>query len=168
MDCRQAPRPCTPWASPSVVTCVETGLYKRCKKRRLLMVTWRKIFVSNPANPLILCLSFYLLHLPATAGTQVEPKAGTWRTWLLQSGDELRLPPPPDEKTTQAEIEELRALEAQRDPAARQRVTYWNAGSPAYRWNTIAIPPGPANAVVNTRIMALLSVAIYDATIAAW
>lgn len=32
----------------------------------------------------------------------------------------------------------------------------------------MAVPPGPANAVRNTRIMALVSVAIYDATIAAW
>lgn len=26
---------------------------------------------------------------------QVEPEAGTWRTWVLQSGDQLRLPKPP-------------------------------------------------------------------------
>ena len=26
---------------------------------------------------------------------QVEPKAGTWKTWVLASGSDLRLPPPP-------------------------------------------------------------------------
>jgi len=131
------------------------------------MDTWRKIIISNSANQLLLCLGLCVLYRPA-AWAQVEPTAGTWRTWVLQSGDELRLPPPPNEKQTRAEVEELRRLEAKRDDAAQQRVTFWNAGSPAYRWTTIAIPPGPANAVLNTRIMALLSVAIYDATVAAW
>jgi hypothetical protein len=28
---------------------------------------------------------------------QVEPNAGKWKTWVLSSGDQLRLPPPPDE-----------------------------------------------------------------------
>jgi len=125
------------------------------------------LMFPNPAKTLILLLGVSLAYPPARAWAQIEPNAGTWRTWLLKSGNELRLPPP-DEKATWAEIEALHALEAQRDEAVLQRINYWNAGSPAYRWTTVAIPPGPANAVTNTRIMALLSVAIYDATIAAW
>jgi membrane-associated phospholipid phosphatase len=132
------------------------------------MVACRNITIAKSVNPFIVCLSLYLLHLSAIAHAQVEPEAGGWRTWVLKSGNELRLPPPPGEKETRKEIEELRVLEAQRDDATQQRVSFWNAGSPAYRWTTIAIPPGPANAVVNTRIMALVSVAIYDATVAAW
>ena len=132
------------------------------------MVACRKINIAKSANPFIVCLSLYLLHLPATAHAQVEPEAGGWRTWVLKSGNELRLPPPPGEKETRKEIEALRVLEGQRDEATQQRVDFWNAGSPAYRWTTIAVPSGPANAVLNTRIMALVSVAIYDAIIAAW
>src|SRR3712207_80753 len=41
---------------------------------------------------------------------QVEPEAGTWRTWVLESGDQFRLPAPPDQQKTQAEIETLKAL----------------------------------------------------------
>ena len=32
---------------------------------------------------------------------QVEPKAGTWKTWVLASGSDLRLPPPPGRAATQ-------------------------------------------------------------------
>ena len=32
---------------------------------------------------------------------QVEPEAGTWQTWVLESGSQLRLPVPPDEQDTE-------------------------------------------------------------------
>jgi membrane-associated phospholipid phosphatase len=99
---------------------------------------------------------------------QIEPDAGKWKTWVLTSGDQLRLPPPPDQEATRTEIAELKALAKQRNAAALERIKWWNAGPPGYRWTSIAIPPGPANASLHSRIMALLSVAIYDATVAAW
>ena len=106
--------------------------------------------------------------LSRMALAQVEPKAGTWKTWVLTSGSQLRLPPPPDAAASQAEMDQLQQMESQRDAALLDRVNFWNAGPPGFRWNAIAIPPGPANAVLNTRIMSLLSIAIYDATVAAW
>jgi len=99
---------------------------------------------------------------------QIEPNAGKWKTWVLTSGDQMRLPPPPDEAETRAEIAQLKALAKQRDAATLDRIIWWNAGPPGYRWTSIAIPAGPANASLHSRIMALLSVAIYDATVAAW
>jgi hypothetical protein len=102
------------------------------------------------------------------SSAQIEPNAGKWKTWVLTSGDQMRLPPPPDEAETRAEITQLKALAKQRDAATLDRIIWWNAGPPGYRWTSIAIPPGPANASLHSRIMALLSVAIYDATIAAW
>jgi membrane-associated phospholipid phosphatase len=103
----------------------------------------------------------------------VEPRAGTWKTHVLASGSELRLPPPPDAAATQAEMGELRALVGQRTPAALAQINYWDAGSPGYRWNEIAMSKGlrrigKIGAHGNYRMMALLNVAIYDATIAAW
>lgn len=86
----------------------------------------------------------------------------------LTSGDQLRLSSPPDEAATRAEIAQLKAIAKQRDAATLERITWWNAGPPGYRWTSIAIPPGPANASLHSRIMALLSVAIYGATVAAW
>ena len=33
----------------------------------------------------------------------------------------------------------MQALAAQRDTAALERISYWDAGAPGYRWNEIAI-----------------------------
>jgi len=70
----------------------------------------------------------------------VEPKAGSWKTWVLTSGSQLRLPPPPMRLATRAETEQLRQMESRRDTAMLDRLNFWNAGPPAFRWNAIAIP----------------------------
>ena len=98
-------------------------------------------------------------------GQQVEPLAGTWKTWVLTSGNQLRIPPPPNDPIG-AEIAELRTLESQRDAAAQDLVNFWNAGSPGFRWVEMTYPQG--GSANQARGQALLSVAIYDATIAAW
>ncbi len=106
------------------------------------------------------------------ANQPIEPRAGEWDTWLLNSTDDVRPAPPPDAKATLAEIEQLKELAAERDADAEALVAYWDAGSPSYRWISLAlaqhsaarIPPGP----VFSRGIALLNVAIYDAMVAAW
>ena len=107
----------------------------------------------------------------APAGGPPEPGAGGWKTWVLASGSEPAPPPPPAEAAARAELAELRALAAGRDPAALDAVAYWDSGAPGYRWNELAVGKGLAglpNAVRGYRMMALLNVAIYDATIATW
>lgn len=109
--------------------------------------------------------------LPQDAPAQVEPDAGTWQTWVLSSGDQLRLAVPPDEATTLEEITRLKEMAADRDDAALQAIDYWNAGPPSYRWNQIGVNALVKRAMgVNmaTRNLALLNAAVYDATIAAW
>ena len=69
----------------------------------------------------------------------IEPEAGSWKTWVLTSGDQLRPEAPPDEAATQDELAELKAMVADRDAAALERISYWDAGSPGYRWNEIAM-----------------------------
>ena len=101
----------------------------------------------------------------------IEPNAGTWKTWLLSSGSQLRLPPPPGGDVTQAEIKDLKTLAAQRDQATLDKISFWDIGSPAFRWNEIAVNECLKHSLnINraSRILALLNVAIYDATIAAW
>jgi membrane-associated phospholipid phosphatase len=115
--------------------------------------------------------------LPAWAGraattgplvaAQVEPGAGAWPTWIIASGAQLRLPPPPDRAATQAEMAELETLAAQRDASALDRVNYWDAGAPAYRWNDLMAERLKGQDRYE-RTLALLNVAIYDATVAAW
>jgi membrane-associated phospholipid phosphatase len=110
--------------------------------------------------------------LQSSTRRQIEPDAGSWQTWVLPSTDDVLPSPPPDQTATLAEIAELKALADQRGAEVEAQVAYWNAGAPSYRWIEIAlaahtqaqIGPNPRLA----RGMALLNVAVYDATVAAW
>jgi membrane-associated phospholipid phosphatase len=102
---------------------------------------------------------------------QIEPNAGAWKTWILKSGNQLDPGPPPADGATRAELADLRGMVATDDAASLDRITFWDAGAPGYRWNEMALQltraagQGPGDAY---RAMALLNVAIYDATIATW
>ena len=101
----------------------------------------------------------------------IEPRAGTWTTWLLASGSQLRPPPPPSSTVTDAEVQGLRDLAARRDGAARDQVAYWDTGAPGYRWNEVVVArmlKDNFNATFASHHLALVNVAIYDATVAAW
>src|SRR5437588_12817550 len=65
---------------------------------------------------------------------QIEPAVGSWQTWVLSSGNQMRLPAPPDAKSTAAELQWLKEFTASADDTAKAQVAYWDAGSPAYRW----------------------------------
>jgi hypothetical protein len=65
--------------------------------------------------------------------------AGAWSTWVLASGSELRLAPPPGDGDTQFELAELEGWASQRAPAALSRIGYWNTGAPSYRWTEQAV-----------------------------
>ena len=65
----------------------------------------------------------------------IEPGAGHWLPWVLTSERALRLPPPPDEKSTTVELRELKRLMAGDDAEKLERIRYWDFGSPAHRWN---------------------------------
>ncbi len=102
---------------------------------------------------------------------QAKPDAGTWKTWVLDSGSQFKADTPPDETATQKEIAQLKDMVAKRDNAALMQIAYWNAGPPAYHWNQIAINKliaGGAAGNMAFRDLALMHVAIYDATVAAW
>ena len=45
---------------------------------------------------------------------QIEPNAGTWKTWVIASGKDFRVPPPPDIAATTGELAQLRDLLAKR------------------------------------------------------
>ncbi len=114
---------------------------------------------------LLSCLFILIGLLQSYA--QVEQRAGNWKTWVIASGEAYRLPPPPNASATQAEEKTLLGMQHQRDSSAIRLMNYWNAGAPAYRWQTVVerlygFPPAWA------RAKALMNVAIYDATVAAW
>jgi membrane-associated phospholipid phosphatase len=102
---------------------------------------------------------------------QVEPNAGNWQTWVLSSGNQMRLAKPPGDADTAAEAQSLKQIMASADDGDKAQVTYWDAGSPAYRWMQIASQQMISHnlaAPFYTRGMALVAVAVYDATVAAW
>jgi PAP2 superfamily len=127
---------------------------------------------------LFLSCGFLLAGITITASAQtisgpIEPRAGTWKPWVLKSGSELRLRPPPDAQATASEMQELRALAGRRDSAALERIYYWDFSSPVYRWNemltdTAAPQNFGAGGGLGIRAFAMLNVAIHDALIAAW
>src|SRR5262249_23763029 len=77
---------------------------------------------------------------------------------------------PPDRTASRSEIVELKELAEQREEAALDQVSYWDTGAPGDRWNEIAISQGlkVGIAIAVYRVLALVNVAIYDATVAAW
>jgi membrane-associated phospholipid phosphatase len=112
-----------------------------------------------------------LVHLPTPA--QVEPTAGSWETWVLTSGRELRVQVPPARDQTAAELAWLKSYlaETRQSAEALRQMRYWTAGPPTYRWVeqmlSLIKTRGFSNPK-NARNFALLNIAMYDATIAAW
>ena len=109
--------------------------------------------------------------LPLVAQAQVEPQAGNWKTWVIASGSEFRVPPPPGTAATQNELDWLQEFSAQTDPRIPEIVRFWNAGPPSYRWIeavTERFYNGRLPGLSVNRAYAYISMAMYDATIAAW
>ena len=98
----------------------------------------------------------------------VEPKAGTWHTWSIPSGSAALVPAPPDAPATREEISNLKSQQA-RDTQTLDRIAFWDRGWPGYRWQEIALAESQAEPRSYLwRTMALVSVAINDATVATW
>lgn len=113
----------------------------------------------------------YAAPAVAQSAGAAEPGAGSWRPWVLSSGSQFRLPPPPDAAATRGESEQLRAKAAMRDAEARDRIAWWDAAAPSYRWHQIAIEAvlkANLGSNVASRRLALLHTALADAMIAAW
>lgn len=111
------------------------------------------------------------LDSPASVG--VEPKAGSWQTWVLKSNNEIRPAAPPNKAATEQEIKDLQKLATQRDAKTLSQIAFWDAGSPSYRWQDIALAAVVKNSATTSppravRMLALMNVAIYDAMVAAW
>ena len=102
---------------------------------------------------------------------QIEPNAGTWKTWAISSTTDYRVPPPPDAAVTAGELEWLHSSVGQRDPFVAQQISFWDAGSPAYRWidliSTRYLQGRPSSAYPH-RVYAYVAMAMYDATVATW
>jgi membrane-associated phospholipid phosphatase len=140
------------------------------------LVQTRTFWVAKRRCPAALVIWIVLLlvvgPLPLAGQTAaVEPQAGTWKTWVIASGPQLRVPPPPGRAASEKELGELTQMAATRDRTAIDRVAYWDTGSPSYRWSEIAVTEYLKNGsgwLIAARGLALMHIAIYDAMVAAW
>jgi hypothetical protein len=129
-------------------------------------------------------------------GTPLEPTMGTWKTWVLSSGSQLRPPPPPAYNSAQraAEIAEIKHYHRDANPGTE--LGFWpedpagrpKPGSIPISSNQIVFYYAPVlhllwvpelnqklfeyrldtNAPRAARAYALVSIAGYDATVASW
>jgi membrane-associated phospholipid phosphatase len=102
----------------------------------------------------------------------VEPNAGKWKTWVISSGKDLRVPPPPDSATTQAELAFIRDVGlTTKDQNLVDSVVFWSAGAPSYRWIDLLNNRSTRGASLSTypvRPYVYVAQAMYDATVATW
>ena len=113
-----------------------------------------------------LLIHAFILILAIQVSAQTEPGAGNWKPWFISSGKTYRLPSPPSYKDEMSQV-----LAAQRDltAAGMQKIQFWNAGSPGYRWYNMVGKLWMTDITGNGALAnMLIGTAIYDATVAAW
>lgn len=125
----------------------------------------------------MLKLSYALRQVAAVAAVMLtsaahdKPKPGDWKTWVITSGSDHRVPPPPGTHATRYESHWLRQATREVDPQIAEQIRFWDAGPPSYRWMELVSQrqiEGKPLGTYFVRASTYVSLAIYDATIAAW
>ncbi len=115
-----------------------------------------------------------VMALPASAEVVGDgPKVGQWKTWVLASGNEIKVPAPPAETSDQttAELAELRQLQKERSPSANTAIQYYHAVPATQRWHDLAFALARAEKQSpnrQARLAAILHTALHDAVIVTW
>jgi hypothetical protein len=109
----------------------------------------------------------------AQTGNSEGAKAGSWKTYVLSSGSEIAVPAPPADNSaqTQADLAELRELQAIRSPVADKVVSFWNRVPATQPWTELTISliaQEQVNARRANRVEAIVHTAMYDAVVAAY
>src|SRR5690349_1930447 len=109
---------------------------------------------SRKEKPMNRCLSLRLSAIAALA-VSLTPLAhaagptsqsggaqvGNWKTYVLSSGSDIAVPAPPadDSAQTQADLAELRELQAIRSPITDKVVSFWNNTPATQPWTEMTI-----------------------------
>lgn len=114
-----------------------------------------------------------LVLLGTTAFAQQHWRAKLdWKTWVIPDGTNHGVARPPRHpRDVQKELFQVRAMSRNTDPAILDQIRYWNAGPPSYRWMDLITQRQIAGQSVGKfpfRATTYVSLAIYDATVAAW
>jgi membrane-associated phospholipid phosphatase len=110
---------------------------------------------------------------PRQEVARADPAAGSWDTWVLAAPSQVRVPPPPapGSRPAIADAAAVRTRARNRSANARARIRAWGARPDVDPWLRMAMRLVSARAKdppASSRAYALLSVAMYDATVAAW
>jgi PAP2 superfamily len=115
---------------------------------------------------------------PGSTAEPVAPLGGTWRTWVLESGSEVRAAPPPDYDSAEFREEAQSVLDTDRKLTDEQKriARFWAGGDgtelPPGRWLKVTLgylrERPPMSEVRTARAFALLAIGMADAGVAAW
>ena len=86
--------------------------------------------MRKTASRILLTVALVVSAHAQDTASQIEPGAGSWKTWVISSGKDFRVPPPPDAGSTKAELEWLRGTIAEQDSRIAAQVKFWDAGPP--------------------------------------
>ncbi len=110
---------------------------------------------------------------PGFVETPVAPLAGSWQTWVLESGDQVRPAPPPEygSPTWQAELKMIQEIAANRSFEQERAARWWGEASPfnlVTTWIHELAGKEGVDLPHTAQILADAHVAIADAVIAVW
>ena len=114
---------------------------------------------------------------PGSTGQPIQPLAGTWETWLLDPVDRFQPPAPPKYGTDEfiANARDVMRVKERLTPAQKKLAKFWEAGPgtalPAGVWNRVVLAyvrDRDLSVPRQTRLFAMLNVAMSDAGAAAW
>jgi membrane-associated phospholipid phosphatase len=110
---------------------------------------------------------------PGFVETPVNPLAGSWETWLLDGGDQVRPAAPPayGSPAWQAEIDVVKDIAANLTFEQARAATWWGTASPFMLftgWAEELIDKEGTDLPYAARILAYMHAAIADAVIAVW
>jgi hypothetical protein len=114
---------------------------------------------------------------PGSSAAPAQPLAGTWRTWVLRSGDQFRPPPPPGFHSPEfaAATREVVAFRRGLTFAQKRIAKFWEGGVgtplPPGVWNEVALAYARRDRLTTpetARVFALMNVAMADTAVATW
>jgi membrane-associated phospholipid phosphatase len=110
---------------------------------------------------------------PGFVETPAFPLAGTWKTWVMESGDTCRPGPPPEYNSAvwKAELKMVQEIAANRSFEQERAAVWWGTSSPSNNciaWANELISKEGVDLPHAAQIHADMSVAIADAAIAVW
>ena len=123
---------------------------------------------TRPTGP-----GFWQPTPPGFVETPLNPLAGSWKTWVMTSGDQFRPAPPPEYGSAawKSELNMVLELAANRSFEQERAAIWWGTNSPAALvngWTHELILRDGLDLPHAARILADVHVAIADSSIAVW